>query len=142
MYISDIERNAKRASKTSFVYLLIALFCVLFGAIYEIYSHEIYSYFMIYAFVFPLAGGTLPFGILSFIRVKRYPNALSRNLYHSGIATLTVGSFIRGVLDIYGTTNALSEYYWSVGFCFVIVGILIYAVFALLGRQDESSAQV
>ena len=142
MYTSAIEINVKRASKTSFVYLLISLFCVLFGAIYEIYSHEVYSYYMLYAFVFPLAGGTLPFSILSLTRAKRYPIALSRNLYHSGIATLTLGSFIRGVLDIYGTTNDLSEFYWPTGFCFVIAGILIYAIYTLLGRQDKKGDRV
>lgn len=128
MYISDIETNTKRATKTAFVYLLISLFCVLFGAVYELYSHEVYSFFMIYAFAFPLVGGTLPFSILNLVRVKKYPNAIARNLYHSGIATLTVGSIIRGVLDIYGTTNALADYYRPVGFILVSIGIISYVV--------------
>ncbi len=130
LFTSVIEVNGKKASKTSFVYLLISLFCVLFGAVYEIYSHEVYSYFMLYAFAFPLAGGTLPFSIFTLIKIKRYPNALSRNLYHFGIATLTVGSIIRGVLDIYGTTNALSEWYWRVGAAFVIAGVLVHILSA------------
>lgn len=130
LFTSVIEVNGKKASKTSFVYLLISLFCVLFGAVYEIYSHEVYSYFMLYAFTFPLAGGTLPFSIFTLIKIKRYPNALSRNLYHFGIATLTVGSIIRGVLDIYGTTNALSEWYWRVGAAFVIAGVLVHILSA------------
>ncbi len=131
MFTSDIEVNRKRASKTAFVYLLISLFCILFGAVYEIYSHEVYSYYMLYAFAFPLVGGTLVFSVLSFVKLARYPNAVSRNLYNSGIATLTVGSIVRGVLDIYGTTNALSEYYWSVGFVLIGVGVVIY--FSLSG---------
>lgn len=138
MYTSDIEMDARHSSKTAFVYLLVSLFCVLFGAVYEIYSHEVYSYYMLYAFVFPLAGGTLPFSILSLTKAKRYPTALSRNLYHSGIATLTVGSFIKGVLDIYGTTNVLSEYYWPVGLCFIIAGVLTYAIFAIFGRNERA----
>ena len=55
MYISDIEAAAKRASRTAFVYLLVSLFCALFGAVYEVFSHEVYSFYMIYAFAFPLA---------------------------------------------------------------------------------------
>lgn len=124
MYTSDIELNRRQASKTAFVYLLVALFFVLFGAVYEIYSHEVYSYYMLYAFAFPLIGGTLVFNILSFLKLLKYPNAIARNLYHSGIATLTVGSVVQGVLEIYGTTNALSDYYWSVGIVLIVIGVV------------------
>ncbi len=126
MYTSDTEIDRKRIRKTAFVYLLVSLFCVLFGAVYESYSHEVYSYYMIYAFVFPLAGGTLIFSVLSFANINRYPNAVSRKLYHSGIAALTVGSLVRGVLDIYGTTNTLAKYYWYVGFILIGVSIIIF----------------
>lgn len=122
----------KMAGKTAFVYLLISLFCVLFGAVYELYSHEVYSYYMLYAFVFPLAGGTLPFAALSLTHRKKYPNALARNLYHCGIGTLTVGSVIEGVLEIYGTTNSKTQLYWSVGSLLVILGV----VSALWPTQD------
>lgn len=111
MYTSDIDANVKKSTRTAFAYLLVSLFCALFGAIYEYFSHEVYSFYMIYAFAFPLVGGTLPFFILNLSRKAKYPNALSRNLYHSGIAAFTVGSIIRGVLDIYGTTNSLTSYY-------------------------------
>ena len=125
MYTSDIDLNHKRAAKTAFVYLLVSLFCVLFGAVYEIHSHEVYSYYMLYAFCFPLVGGTTVFSILGLLNLKKYPNGIARNLYHSGIATLTVGSIIRGVLDIYGTTNLLSNYYWKVGFSLAIAGVFV-----------------
>ncbi len=108
------------------MYLLVSLFCALFGAVYESYSHEVYSYYMIYAFVFPLIGGTFMFSVLSFVKPVKYPNAVSRSLYHSGIAALTVGSLVRGVLDIYGTTNILAEVYWYVGFTLVGTSIIIF----------------
>lgn len=113
--------------KTAFTYLLISLFVALFGAIYEVFSYGVYSNFMIYAFAFPLVGGCLPFFLLGFWGYNRkLPTSLSRNLYHSGIATLTVGSVIRGVLEIYGTTNALSDYYWIVGIILVTAGLINY----------------
>lgn len=124
MYTLDNE-TATQASKTAFVYLLISLFCALFGAVYEVFSHEVYSFYMLYAFAFPLAGGTFPFLAISLFR-KRYPEIVARNVYHSGIATLTVGSIIRGVLEIYGTTNRLTGLYWSVGFILLVVGIIFY----------------
>lgn len=137
MYTSDIELNRKRASKTALVYLLVSLFFVLFGAVYEIYSHEVYSYYMLYAFTFPLIGGTLVFNILSFLKLQKYPNTIARNLYHSGIATLTVGSVVQGVLEIYGTTNALSDYYWSVGIVLIVIGVIAGIVGFLLQRREQ-----
>ena len=126
MYISDTEMYANRAAKTAFVYLLLSIFLVMFGAIYEIFSHEVYSFYMLYAFVFPLVGGVLPFSVMNISRWKRYPHALARNLYHSGIATLSIGSIVQGVLEIYGTTNTLTEWYWSIGSVLIVLSIISF----------------
>lgn len=115
-------------NKTGFIYLLISMFCILFGAVYEYFSHEVYSYFMLYAFVFPLAGGALPFFAMAFCRIPM-PNRASRNLYHSGIAALTIGSLFEGVLEIYGTTNRLVSVYWILGILFVLTSVFIYCLF-------------
>lgn len=124
---SDINIS-RRAAKTAFVYLLFALFCMFFGAVYELFSHEVYSFYMIYAFAFLLVGGTLPFFIISLLEQMLYPGTFARNLYHSGIATFTVGSIIQGVLDIYGTTNSLTRLYWYIGGSLILLGIVSYVV--------------
>ena len=124
MCISDIELDKKREIKTAFVYLLVSVFCILFGAVYEYFSHEVYSFYMIYAFAFPLFGGTLPFMVL-FMSNKRMPEKKPFNLYNSGIAALTVGSIVKGVLDIYGTTNRLISVYWITGVLLCIIGVLL-----------------
>lgn len=121
---SDIDRM-KKGAKTGFVYLFISLFCILFGAVYEIYSHEVYSYSMLYAFVFPLVGGTLPFFGIAFCRIP-VPGRVSQNLYHSGIASLTIGSLFEGALEIYGTTNRLVSVYWVLGVGFLLLGLILY----------------
>ena len=128
MCTSDTDRVKKRAAKTALAYLLAALFCALFGAVYELFSHEVYSFYMIYAFAFPLAGGALPFLVLSLKRGGKYPNGFVRNFYHAGIATLTVGSLLCGVLEIYGTTNSLSSYYWIAGIALLAAGITAYII--------------
>lgn len=132
---SDINEKSWM-EKTAFVYFMIALFCALFGAVYEVFSHEVYSFFMIYAFAFPLVGGTLPFWLLARKKTVKYPGAIARKLYHSGIATFTVGSIIRGVLDIYGTTNKLSGYYFLVGGVFVLVGVILFATVAQKDKKN------
>ncbi|MBR1813197.1 MAG: hypothetical protein IJ773_05175 [Lachnospiraceae bacterium] len=124
MYTSDTNAVNKRAGKIAFTYLLVSLFCLVLGAIYEYFSHEVYSYFMIYAFAIPLVGGALPFLAMALKQNGRYPGAMSRTLYHAAIATLTVGSIISGALEIYGTTNALVMAYWVVG-AVLIVGSVI-----------------
>ena len=58
MYTSD-----KSALKNCIGHICVSRFLALFGAIYERYSHEVYSYYMIYAFAIPLLFGALPFGI-------------------------------------------------------------------------------
>ena len=121
MYTWDIK--VKKSIRTAFVYLLVSLFCILFGAVYELFSHEVYSYYMIYAFVFPLAGGSLPFCTLCLTRSSRYPCTVARELYHTGIATLTVGSIVQGILEIYGTSSSLIDLYWYIGPLFTLSGI-------------------
>ncbi len=126
MFSSDIEKNKLRCVKTALVYLSVSIFCALFGAIYEVFSHGVYSFYMIYAFAYPLVGGALAFLILFFVKTTRYPNNLACNLYHSGVATLTVGSIVQGVLEIYGTTNVLTDFYKIIGIPMVVAGIGIY----------------
>ena len=133
MYTSENDIT-RQTSKTAFVYLLISLFCALFGAVYEMFSHGVYSFYMLYAFAFPLAGGTLPFLAISLFQ-KRYPETVARNIYHSGIATLTVGSIIQGVLEIYGTTNRLTGLYWLVGVILLFAGIMFYLGEGVLKRH-------
>ncbi len=118
--------------------MLLSLFCVLFGAVYENYSHGVYSGYMIYAFVFPLVGGTLPFAAMSLYKGSRFPGRLPMNLYNAGIAALTVGSLLEGVLEIYGTSNDLLQIYWAAGFGFAALGFIFYFIGLLTSRTGGS----
>lgn len=128
----DIERKHGR---TALIYLLAAIFCGVFGSVYELFSHGVYSYYMIYAFAFPLVGGVLPFLVLDLFHPKRTPSALAQGLYHAGIATLTVGSIIQGVLVIYGTTNSKTVFYWIAGAVLAAAGILVYLIQSLVRKK-------
>lgn len=125
LYTLDIDISGKVA-KTAFTYLIISILCAFFGAVYEVFSHEVYSFYMIYAFAFPLLGGAFPFLMMHVWHWSKYPCIVSRNLYHSGIAALTVGSIVRGILEIYGTTNHLSQLYWYAGMVFILTGGVIF----------------
>ena len=112
MFTSDIN---KRFLKASFIYLSVSLFLVLFGAVYEANSHGVYSYFMIYAFCIPLVFGTLVYFIRALLSGKDKTTDASDMLYCGFIAAFTVGSVIKGVLEIYGTTNRNTYIYAIAG---------------------------
>ncbi len=135
--ISDTEPGKRNMRKISLIYLLVAIFCALFGIIYEQFSHGVYSGYMIFAFAFPLIGGTLPFAALSLFAHGLLPGRLPRFLYNAGIAALTVGSMMKGVLEIYGTTNDLLKIYRFAGFGFVGIGLIIYAAELLSARKSH-----
>lgn len=125
--IKDMKsQNLRKAGKTALYYLLFTIFCAVFGCVYELFSHEVYSMFMMDAFFIPLIGGVLPFLCMAVWEKIRYPKNISRTLYGFGIVTLTVGSIIKGVLDIYGTTNGLCMIYGYVGCGLVIAAVLLY----------------
>ena len=117
MYTSD------KVLKNHMLYNLAGtLFLVLFGAVYELFSHGVYSYFMIYAFVIPLLFGVVMYIIM--LITGKYPGRLFLNLWNSAIATLSAGSVFQGVLEIYGTTNSLVIVYPIVGGVLVILSLV------------------
>lgn len=125
MFTSDIR---KEALKKAFVYLWISIFCAFFGAVYEHFSHEVYSFYMLYAFAFPLVGGVLVWLGVGYIEAIPFPGTLSRNAWHAGIAACTLGSIYQGILEIYGTTSPYSKVYWIVGIALLFVGVVSYII--------------
>ncbi len=109
---TDSRTAAKR-------YLISAVCVAFFGAVYEIFSHGVYSNFMIYAFAVPLVLGALP----NILDENEKINFARSPLWACGITTLTVGSIIKGVLDIYGTTNNLVWVYPAMGAVLLIIAV-------------------
>ncbi len=108
------------------------LFLVLFGAVYETFSHGVFSFYMLYAFSVPLVFGVTLYLILLF--AKRYPGRVFLNLWNSAIAAFSAGSVFKGVLEIYGTTNSLVIVYPICG-CILAVSALVSLLFARLYRR-------
>ena len=121
--MSTSELELRTAGTVALRYLICAACCALFGAVYEHFSHGVFSGHMVYAFVYPLLGGALPFLVLGLYGKGRLASAPVSVLYHCGIATLTAGSIIRGVLEIYGTANGLTVCYPIAGWTLVILGV-------------------
>lgn len=101
--------DTKSLKKQSKVYLIASISCIIFAIIYELFSHEVYSNYMVFSFLIPLVFGLGISILLYFINRKDdtlNPRRIGNRLYNAGIATLTFGSIFNGVLEIYGTTNS------------------------------------
>lgn len=122
MTLSTLAINYSK--KQTICYILISLFCLTFGLIYEHFSHDVYSSFMMNAFLIPLIFG----GVVSFLiykgKLHTKINRISINLYNSSLATFTIYCIIRGVLEIYGTTNALINIYLYIGITLLICSVI------------------
>jgi len=90
---------------------------------------------MVYLFLFPLVGGVLPYGALWLTGGRYYPGGFATGLYNCGIATLTVGSCMQGVLEIYGTTSIYMPVYWIAGCALTFAGLLAFFIFLITRKS-------
>ena len=112
--------------KKTIQYLLLSVFVFVFAQIYEYFSHGVYSNYMLYAFLIPFLGLSVPSFLLHSLK-KAIPTN-SRFLWKCGIATLTVGSIYKGILEIYGTNGYFEFPYLFIGVAFCIVaGITVFS---------------
>ena len=113
--------------KKSFIYLGISAFVFIFSQVYEHFSHGVYSGFMIYAFLIPLLGLFVPSILNRFILKREIPDMAKLSL-KCGIATFTVGSIYKGVLEIYGTSTNFEIIYLIVGLAFCILAAILMTI--------------
>ena len=100
---------ASSHKKAFWIYLLICVFLAVFSTVYLHFSHGVVSPFMQFLCLIPLLLGALPALVLHRLRCTPRPSALV--FYRCAVFTLTVGSAVRGIMDIYGTTSALLSVY-------------------------------
>ena len=131
-------RGKKRAAgRKTIIYVCIALFCGLFSAIYEHFSHQVYSNDMIYLFAYPLLLGALPYLGISLSKRLPLPTQHAADAWDCGVTTLAVGSCVSGVLEIYGTTSNYVAAYRPAGILLLAAGLALY-VRATRTRGAES----
>ena len=100
-------------------FYIYTIFCILFTIIYQQFSHGVISIYMILSFIFPLT-------ILIETNILKNINIKSHTLLKSSIITFTLGFIIKGILDIYGTTNSLLSLYLIFGIILFILSIFFY----------------
>ena len=117
--------DIKYVKKQIYKYLILSIFFIIFGYIYELFSHNVYSTYMMYAFLIPFILGTLIYFLIYKPSFYNALNYTAMKLYNCSIITLTIGSIIKGFLDIYGTTNNLIIVYLVVSISLVIISLII-----------------
>lgn len=110
--------------KKSLIYLGISIFVFIFGQIYEYFSHGVYSSYMMFAFLIPFIGLFIP-SLLSNLILKRKITDNVTLPWKCGIATLTVGSIYKGVLEIYGTSGTFEQVYLIIGSLLCIIATIV-----------------
>ena len=123
MFASPVEVSQSAAVRIAFRYLLATILTALFGAVYEVFSHGVYAYGMLYAFLFPLLCGVLP-ALLLMKRGHKLPAETPLQLWHFGVSALTVGSLFSGALTIYGTSSPLTAVYFLAGGACMMLAVL------------------
>lgn len=125
---TQVREQVKRARN---VFAGITIFTAVFSAIYEYFSHGVYSGFMVWAALIPLLGVVLPYTV--WLRTRgsgKAANAsgIAFSVYQSAVLTFLLGSVFTGILEIYGTTNRLSKVYWIVGGGLLVASLVLYVI--------------
>ena len=109
-------------------YAVESLFVLVIGAVYELFSHQVYSPFMYLMFMIPLVLGVLPNLAARLLDKSFITSKDAKTAYKLGVLTLIFGSFLKGVLDIYGTSSVYPILYLPVAGLLLIValGLEIY----------------
>ena len=94
MYTSDkneIIHYADSMLHDAFIFLAAGILSAVFGLIYEIFSHEVYSFYMIYAFLILLVPGALLNLLIVWLAVRK-----EKELRYGVEAEETAGFFFPG----------------------------------------------
>lgn len=102
---------------------------MLFGLIYEMNGHGVYSFSMAHGFIFPLALGLVLNIIIYITKIDDLPSEFSSYMYNAGVATISMGGYFRGVLEIFGTTRDFYVITFNiVGYLLLVTGILAFII--------------
>ena len=125
MFISEKIKN--NTLRTAYIYIGITIFVGLFGGVYEIFSHNVFSPAMYLAWIIPCVLCAFVDLALAFIPLEKVPGMATACVYNFGVAMLTIRSIFIGVIEIYGTTNRLMlTIYTVLSIVFLVIGGAAY----------------
>lgn len=134
---TSVTNSTTRFSRTFISYLAMAAFLFIFSRIYESLSYGEVSVFMHYMFCATLVGGIVLLGLL---QVKPNLSRMTYNLWNSGIATITAGCLLRGIINLSGRSTTLDQPYWYVGAGFLALSLITLFISDTRRTRQKSTA--
>ncbi|HEM3615890.1 TPA: hypothetical protein U1C21_000387 [Streptococcus suis] len=134
---TSVTNSTTKFSRTFISYLAMTAFLFIFSRIYESLSYGEVSVFMHYMFCATLVGGILLLGLL---QVKPNLSRITYNLWNSGIATITAGCFLRGIINLSGRSTTLDQPYWYVGAGFLALSLITLFISDTRRTRQKSTA--
>jgi len=132
--------GSRQIRKTVIVYLILTAVAIAVANIYAQFSHGVRSAAMTLMFLYPLLGGAVFYFTLGLIvpRISDRRNyRLYYNIYNSSIAVLTVGSLLKGILDIAGTASGYVLLFQVAGWGGAAAGLV--CLIAMIFKRRELS---
>lgn len=150
MFTSDKKtamRHLDRIQREGLLHLTAALFLALFGAVYEHFGHGVYSFYMIYAFLIPLAPGAALYLWMAAAAKKRLEREEDR-------AVLTMGPDMEAAMEpdmeaemnqVSGSSESpliclpgnYSLRFWDYGIAVLAVGSVFRGVLEIYGTTNR-----
>lgn len=131
LFTSVTKINTKKANHLALIYCIYTIIVAVFSAIYETKSHDVYSHYMMYPFMFPLCMGIFPNALIGSFKRDVHINTISYNLWNATISTAVCGSIFEGILIIFGTTNQL-DIYFLYATCATLAGSVLFFIIGLI----------
>lgn len=126
--------------------LIVSAVVLVFGMIYEHFSHEVYSAAMVYAFLIPLLGSALPY----FLAAKRAGEAAGGRGFSGGAARdLSAdgrdgnsGNRVHRAADAERPAASvrkmrIAENFWNSGIAALTVGCIFHGVLEIYGTTNQ-----
>lgn len=107
------------------VYLILSIFLFIFSRVYVSLSYGEVSILMNTLSLVPLIGGGLLVGLLY---LQPTLSRISFNLWNSGVAVLTAGFLLRGIINLSGRSTTLDWPYWLIGAGFLGLALVSFGL--------------
>jgi hypothetical protein len=142
----DIEKGGSRLQLHRIMaFLAFAGLAFLVNKIYGLFGHGVRSASMTWMFLYPLLGGSLIYLLIDLLvpAIKTRPAyRLFCNLHNAGLAALTVGSFLKGILDIAGAESPYSHWFFYAGWLLLAAGMALSAAMAYGRRLSKRLTRI
>ncbi len=118
--------ESRKVSRVLNAYLIAFAFCSVFSIVYEIFAKGIISFWMLGMPLFPFFLGTVP--ALIFEKTNSSISDWALQFWNCGVITLTVGSLLNGIFDIFGTYFDMFGIFMISGTLLIISGAAVHIV--------------